>query len=826
MTSRSIFHLKIWYSSEDSSCSFLLLWDGGKKNIYITHKYSQELQLHYQRWRQQYYKFYQFPSSEPVKKSGGISLIGAGDPSQALREAEQELLKVFQRWLGTGDVRQIEKQIGDELTRITQNLSQSKEGEIHNGIDIYLACNDELLRLPWEAWKQWLIPQGIDKDAIRILRTSINDIKGITHSTKKPQHRKTRILAIMGYDPRLPLKEDWKTLRSLKSIAEVQRVEWKLEDSDEDKRNKVLQAIVDQRGWDILFFAGHSEETNATGGTFVLTDTLSLSINDIEEHLQQARENGLQLAIFNSCSGLSIANSLLELGLQVIVMREPIRNDVAQSFLQQFCQQLIKSREIYDALFTARQYLQSIDKFAFPSAYLIPSYFIPPNVAPYRIESFGWKKILYQWLPTKRESMAVGILLLLSLMVPVQDFLLEWRHLFQSINRQVIYRILLDKDNNPIKNEVPSVLLIEIDQNSINDIRLRKWERDPIDRGYLAELVEKISEFNAKVVGIEYILGDQAPRQEKLAQALQESVKNNNTWFVFAKEKKSVLNPDLVGDKRWNFTGHNSFHFWNLKFPDDRTCLGEDSCSFSYLLALSFILEEQNQNQFGANIPKPDLGSSQILREKTSNFLKNHRHIKLKKNIHNFIGIRSIIDFSLPPQRIYQTISAKKFLNQPLSNKNIRTNIRKQIVIIAPGEYDRIFQADDSAPLAFEYWCNFGDRENQEKKTKDCSERITAGESHAYRVHHLLSQHYIIQIPDICMIFIAIIIGKWSNLNLQQQKLKQRRKTSLILAWITFGYFVAGLQVYIFVSVAIPLFLPSLTFWFYILSTLRRKSYG
>ena len=187
MTSRSIFHLKIWYSSEDSSCSFLLLWDGGKKNIYITHKYSQELQLHYQRWRQQYYKFYQFPSSEPVKKSGGISLVGTGDPSQALREAEQELLKVFQRWLGSGDVRQVEKQIGDELARITQNSSQSKEGEIHNGIDIYLACNDELLRLPWEAWKQWLIPQGIDSDAIRIVRTAINDIKGTAHLTKKPQ---------------------------------------------------------------------------------------------------------------------------------------------------------------------------------------------------------------------------------------------------------------------------------------------------------------------------------------------------------------------------------------------------------------------------------------------------------------------------------------------------------------------------------------------------------------------------------------------------------------------------------------------------------------
>lgn len=825
MTSRSIFHIKIWYSSEDSSCSFLLLWDGGKKNIYITHKYSQELQLHYQRWRQQYFKYYQFPSSEPVKKrkSGGISLIGTGDPSQALREAEQELLKVFQRWLGTGDVRQIEKQIGDELTRITQNLSQSKEGEIHNGIDIYLACNDELLRLPWEAWKQWLIPQVIDKDAIRIVRTSINDIKGTAHSTKKPQRRKTRILAIMGYDPRLPLKEDWKTLRSLKSIAEVQRVEWKLEDSDEDKRNKVLEAIVDQRGWDILFFAGHSEETNATGGTFVLTDTVSLSINDIEEHLQQARENGLQLAIFNSCSGLSIANSLLELGLQVISMREPIRNDVAQSFLQQFCQQLIKSREIYDALLTARQYLQSIDKFAFPSAYLIPSYFIPPDVAPFHIESFGWKKILHELLPAKQELTAVGILLLLSLMVPVQDFLLEWRHLFQSINRQVIYRILSDnsQQSTNIQPPPPPVLLISVDQKSINYIIAQGWKFNPIDREYLANLVKKLLALEARVVGIEYILDQKSPRQEKLAQAIKESVKKQNTWFVFAINKKAELNSKIV-DKKWNLQGHNFLDFWDIKLPEDRTCGG--SCSFSYLLALSDILSKQNQKNLQDNLPRPDLENTQLLKEKISQYLDDKNlSITLRRN-YSF-GIRSIIDFSLPPDIVYEKKSADNFLNESPS-ETLRRNIKQQVIIISPEEYDRKYLSDYPAPLAFEYWCHFGDRENQDNKKKDCSERITTGESHAYRVHHFLSQHQIILIPDICLIGIAIIIGKWSNLKLQQQKLKQRRKTSLILAWITFSYFLIGLQVYIFASVAIPLFFPSVTFWFYILSILRRKSFA
>ena len=71
-----------------------------------------------------------------------------------------------------------------------------------------------------------------------------------------------------------------------------------------------------------------------------------------------AKENGLQVAIFNSCSGLSIANKLIDLGFsQVAIMREPIHNQVAVEFFMQFSQALAEYKDVHQSLLAASEYL-------------------------------------------------------------------------------------------------------------------------------------------------------------------------------------------------------------------------------------------------------------------------------------------------------------------------------------------------------------------------------------------------------------------------------------------------------------------------------------
>ena len=102
----------------------MLLWDGGNKNIYVSLKYPKELQKRYQRWQQRYFRFYEFPPPQAIGNSGSIN-PDLGDPCNALREAEQNLIQEFQKWLGEGDVRKIQEQIREKLKQAMREKDQT-----------------------------------------------------------------------------------------------------------------------------------------------------------------------------------------------------------------------------------------------------------------------------------------------------------------------------------------------------------------------------------------------------------------------------------------------------------------------------------------------------------------------------------------------------------------------------------------------------------------------------------------------------------------------------------------------------------------------------
>lgn len=74
--------------------------------------------------------------------------------------------------------------------------------------------------------------------------------------------------------------------------------------------------------WDILFFAGHSySQGDGDCGYIYINQTEKLAISELKNTLKRAIKKGLQLAIFNSCDGLGLANELQRLNIpQMIVM--------------------------------------------------------------------------------------------------------------------------------------------------------------------------------------------------------------------------------------------------------------------------------------------------------------------------------------------------------------------------------------------------------------------------------------------------------------------------------------------------------------------------
>ncbi|MEO8893276.1 MAG: CHASE2 domain-containing protein [Coleofasciculaceae cyanobacterium] len=98
--------------------------------------------------------------------------------------------------------------------------------------------------------------------------------------------------------------------------------------------------------------------------------------------------------------------------------------------------------------------------------------------------------------------------------------MLRQRVLFQAVYRQITHQVSTTK-------KLP-VLLVEIADESIKKAKIST----PVtmNRSYLAQLVDKLSSQNAKVIGFDYILDLYQPENDqKIAHSLRTAVQNKGT---------------------------------------------------------------------------------------------------------------------------------------------------------------------------------------------------------------------------------------------------------------------------------------------------------
>ncbi|HEY9295541.1 MAG TPA: CHASE2 domain-containing protein, partial [Phormidium sp.] len=538
------------------------------------------------------------------------------------------------------------------------------------------------------------------------------------------------------------------------------------------------QVLADEQGWDLLCFFGHSNEAEITGGKIAIAPNVHLTISEISPYLTQAKQRGLQLAIFNSCCGLNIATSLINLGLsQVMIMREPIHNQVAQEFFLRFLQSLAQFKNVHEAISSACEYLQQ-EKVKYPSAYLIPSLFGHPNAELFRLKPNGIRQKLQQLLPTRNEAIALSILAAASLYIPLQDYLLDQRIFTQAIYRQITHQI-------PTQKTPPPTLLLQIDEESVRREKTISRPK-PMPRHYLANLVDKLSELNTKIIGIDYLLhrpSEIESRDKKFVQSLSNAVKKPQpTWFIL------VTNEGINGERlkpipeiaspNWSLQGEMNLlvgGFMQLATPEIND---PHALPFSYLLALSY----QLNFEYNDNTPQPKLQSKQdfLLQVKQSiksqniNLFSHKSYLQPITEFSYIFGqmwLHPVIDYSIPPQQVYDRLPAWQLLNNQI-NASQRIHLQKQVVIIAPGGYK---EAGVSAfgldffrkPAAICYW----------RKDNDClnlRREFTGAEIHAYMLHHHLHNSMIIPIPDLWTIGIAGLLGKITGIILNNRHRQQK----------------------------------------------------
>lgn len=246
-------------------------------------------------------------------------------------------------------------------------------------IRIIVETNDELLRrLPWH---------GCDfcRD-YPMAETAVSQLeyKRTRSSVRAKTSAKVRILAILGNSQGIDLESESNLLANLEEAHTKFLVN--------PTRAEFNSQLWHPEGWDILFFAGHSDSRGETGRIYINDNPTnnSLTIEQLEEALKAAIGKGLKLAIFNSCDGLRLASALEKLHIPTaIVMRLPVPNRVAQEFFCYFMQAFARERlPLYLSVQQARRKLQGVED-EFPGASWLPVICQNPAVEP-----TSWQKIL------------------------------------------------------------------------------------------------------------------------------------------------------------------------------------------------------------------------------------------------------------------------------------------------------------------------------------------------------------------------------------------------------------------------------------------------
>jgi CHASE2 domain-containing sensor protein len=597
-------------------------------------------------------------------------------------------------------------------------------------------------------------------------------------------------LVILGDDTGLEFQAERAAVQKLSPQAEIEFVGWRANQTSDDLKTAICQAIADKRGWDILFFAGHSNETAITGGELAVAPHISILVSEIAQYLQIAQQRGLQFAIFNSCNGLSIAESLLNLGLnQVAVMREPIHNEVAKEFLIQFLRHLAEYEDVQAAMLAACQFLKLEKNLTYPSAYLIPSLFSHPQAEPFCLQKRGWKHHLKQWLPSKIEAIALLTLAGLSTLLPLQSQLIDHRQYVQSIYRHATAQA--------ITAPTPPVLLVQVDEDSLQNDNVGFIGRD-LDRNYLAKIVERVSALGASTVGLDYLLFRHQPSGDPaLTKALQTSVSQKGTQFVLAAtlgdvHLKWIKALPEIADSKWRIDGDMdvlgdpAFYARVIGDTEDQT----DVLPMAYQLV-----------QFQQAMPYRRDSRTRL-----------HPISKFAASIGQ-MWLRPLIDFSIPPGMVYQIVPARILLHQPLAPTKQSPPIHKQIILISPGgQIDAgIKPGEDNftSPMALTYW-------------RGTNAKMTGGEVHAYLVHNLLHQRLIIPIPDLWMIGVAALLGKSSAIWVTRKKARSQQAKWLYGIPIFYG--VVILQGYISFGILFPWLFPSVTYITYLLPFIGKRN--
>lgn len=388
-----------------------------------------EMPLYYSRWQDSYWRLdARYRVSAKKGQKANVSLV------EDCIHAAHMLKARLNTWLLSEEFRPIRE-------KWLEQLSPTEE------IRFILQTEETQLRqLPWHLLDLLeRYPQA--EFALSALNTDAPPM------VRSPNKTHIQILCIIGNSEGIDTQADLQLLANLSHAHVATLIE---------PDRKQLTDELWRDAWDILFFAGHSSsQGNRESGRIFLNKTDSLTISELKYALRKSVERGLQLAIFNSCDGLGLARELADLHIpQIIVMREPVPDRVAQAFLSYFLGAYAQGAPLYLAVREARERLQALED-RFPCATWLPLICQHPAVNPPT-----WRDFVLPTPPRPRyrRRQAVAIALVCSLLATGLVSGLRAAGLLQPLEFATFDHMMRLR---PAESPDPRLLVITVDDEDI-----------------------------------------------------------------------------------------------------------------------------------------------------------------------------------------------------------------------------------------------------------------------------------------------------------------------------------------------------------------------
>jgi len=424
----------------------------------------------------------------------------------------------FNAWLNAPEFRKIDG-------KLRSSFQPSDEIQM-----ILETDNFELRNLPWHLW-QWF------QDYPRA-ELAFGQVEYSRRSLPQPPRSPLRILAILGNCSGIDLDTDRQFLENLPDVEVVFL--------PEPTRQELDDKLWDNRGWDILFFAGHSHsDERKENGAIAINSTEKVTLESLTPALKKSVDRGLKLAIFNSCDGLGLAHQLLQLDIpQAIVMREPVPDSIAHLFLKHFLVAFSRGDSFYLSVREARERLYALEE-RFPCASWLPALCQNPAVVPIQ-----WPQKRSPETSHKTDNLfphnSIILSLLFASLLTLLILIFRQLGLLQTWELKTFDSMMRSR---PVEFPDPRLLIVTVTEPDIQ--ALGEW---PIGDRKLTEILQKLNAYNPRAIGLNIYRDLPVPPG---TEALQNQMQNQSNLIVICKAKdglnEGVNSPPGVPNSRVGF---------------------------------------------------------------------------------------------------------------------------------------------------------------------------------------------------------------------------------------------------------------------------------